>query len=370
MLKRKIVLTMMILLGMINSISTTEIEKAIQFAYNFQFTEAEEVLNRYRLNSPDDFQGIIGQIIYDFMRIKQNPLDENFDRMYSDLDEAEEVIENLSHLIPEQHVIFYTCFVEYYAMKSYALEERWLHTASHALEARKLAVQLEDNFIDYPDLLFILGEQDYTTSLAPDYLKPLLKGLNFSPDRTGGLENINIAVSDGGLTRYEAALFYIGACIYTEKDYSEAMAKAEAFLNELPENLSVRFFYIDLLLRMGQISEAESWMDHFQTRFDNGEINGKWVPRFIQMKGNLYNARGQYDDAVDFYQKALEFDTISGYTATEIALETGKLLDILGRRREAIDAYKMCYRGSGLTLQKDEAKALKKEAYIEERGSY
>lgn len=350
--------------------SFLEVDQAIQLAYNFQFDQAEDSLLSFRQRNPDDFQGDLGQVVYDFMRIKQNPLDENFKRLYRDVDVAENKLENLLDEGDSTLLVFYQCFLDYYLMKSYALEERWIYTASYALKARELAVELENELTTLPDLYFILGEQDYTTALVPDYLEPLLRGLNFTPDKEVGLANIHRASMIGGLTRYEATLMYISSCLYIEQDFPAAIKASEAFLKEFPGNLSVRYFNIDLMLRTNRITEAEYWIERLESEIVQDGVAGKWIPRQIQMKGNLFNAQGDFARAVESYEEALTYDELSGYTATEITLEMGKLLDILGRRREAEAVYKECYRGNGMSFQRDEARALKKDAYTGSRGSY
>ena len=66
----------------------------------------------------------------------------------------------------------------------------------------------------------------------------------------------------------------------------------------------------------------------------------------------------------------MEFPEISGYTATETALEIGKLYDIIGNRKEAVKAYKDSAKGNGLELHKEEARVLQRRPYTENRGSY
>ncbi len=359
----------MVLTGISAFSAPIRVDDAIQLAYNLKFDQAEEVLAEYRSENPADVWGDLGQVVYDFLKVKQDPGDENFNRIFSDLKTAEDKVDETDNSGGVDGT-FAACFLCYYRMKSYALSERWIHTAASAVEARKLSVELLERGNFPPEMYFILGEQDYTTSLAPDYLKPLLKGLNFSPDQAEGLAGIARAAKEGGLTRYEANLMYISSCIYIEKDYDSAIRTAESFLGEFPGNLSVRFFYIDLLLRTGRLSEAEKLLSFYETAPGSGELAGKWLPRYIQMTGNLCNALGDYNSAVELYRESLSFDEISGYTASEINLEMGKLLDITGRRQEAIAAYKACYQGDGFTLHKDEAKELKKDAYSADRGSY
>ncbi|MCK5201095.1 MAG: tetratricopeptide repeat protein, partial [Spirochaetales bacterium] len=337
---------------------------------NFQFSTAKAALDDYQQQNPEDFQGDMGRIVYNFLLLKQNPLEQNFERIYDHLKSTKKRVDEDLKNSENDLLRFYLCFIHYYYMKSYAMEDRWLMTLGHASKVRKLSVGLKDRIDDFPDLYFILGDQNYTTSLVPEYLKPMLKVLKFTPDRYGGYEFIRMAIEKADFTRYEAALMYIGSSLYIERDYLSALEASETFIKEFPGNMSVKFFLIDLLLRNGDIEEAELLMDRAKDDYNMGRLKGKWIPRYIEMTGNVSNSRGDYRNAIELYEKAMDFPDISGYTATEIALEIGKLYDIIGNREEAVKAYKVCAKGNGLELHKEEARVLQHSPFTESRGSY
>lgn len=369
--KNQILCAFIILIALpLGALNNPEVDKAIRLAYNFQFIASEAALDDFQRRNPEDLQGDIGRIVYNFLLLKQNPVEQNFNKIYDHLKSTKKRVDKAFNNNENDLLRFYLCFIHYYYMKSYAMEGRWLRTLAHASKARKLAVELKDRIDDFPDLYFILGDQNYTTSLVPEYLKPLLKVLNFTPDRYGGFSFIRQAVEKADFTKYEAALMYIASSLYVERDYLSALEASEIFIKEFPGNLSVQFFLIDLLLRKGDIEEAELLMESARNDFNMGRIKGKWVPRYIEMTGNVSNFRGDYRKAIELYEKAMEFPDISGYTATEIALETGKLYDIIGNREEAVRAYKVCAKGNGLELHKEEARVLQRSPFTESRGSY
>jgi len=352
------------------ALNSPEIDEAIKLAYNFQFSTSEKVLDDYQRRNPVELPGDMGRIVYTVQLLSQNPMEQNFDRMYDHLKNTKKKVTSDLKNGENDLLHFYQCFIHYYYMKSYALEDRWFKTLKHAMKARKLTVELMDRIDDFPDLYFIIGDQNYTTSLVPEYLKPLLKALKFTPDRYGGYEFIRLAIEKAEFTRYEAALMYIASSLYVERDYVNSYKTSELFIQQFPGNLSVRFFIIDLQLHKGNIEEAEQLMDGARDDFDAGRLKGKWIPRYIQMTGNISNFKGDYRKAIDLYKQAMEFSDISGYTATETSLEIGKLYDIIGDRKEAVKAYKECEKGNGLELHKEEARVLQRSPYTENRGSY
>ncbi|MBI9102476.1 MAG: hypothetical protein JEY99_08685 [Spirochaetales bacterium] len=347
-----------------------EITSALGLAYNFEFEKAEEILLRYRTGHPDSVEAELGIIVYDFLLINQNPSRENFNRIYDQLETLEERVTDYLKVYDDYIFRFYDCFINYYYMKSYALDGKWIRMAVHAARARELAVTLKTKINELPDLYFILGDQDYSTSLVPDYLSHFLRALKFSPDRYQGLSYIKEAVELGEFTRNEAALFCISTSIYVEKEYDEALERSYEFLEEFPDNLSVGFYLVDLLLRLGEIEAAEERFLLMEARVASGALGRKWIPRAIQMRGNLNNAMGDYGRAIEFYLEALGHRELSQYSVTEITLEMGKLYDIMGDRSAAQSAYRDCMKSGGLELMKDEAKLLRREAYEGGRGSY
>ena len=307
-MKKFEITVVLILLAVLSAgaLNNPEIDEAIKLAYNFQFSTAKAALDDYQRRNPEDLQGDMGRIVNNFLLVKQNPLKQNFDRIYDHLESTKKRVDNNIKNGKNELLSFYLCFIHYYYMKSYALEGRWFRTLTHAVEARKLAVELRGCIDDFPDLYFILGDQDYSTSLVPEYLKPLMKVLKFTPDRYSGFSFIRQAIEKADFTKYEAALMYIASSLYVERDYLTALKTSELFIKEFPGNLSVQFFLIDLLLRKGDVEEAELLMEQVEDNFDLGRINGKWVPRYIQMTGNFSNFRGDYKGAIELYKQAME----------------------------------------------------------------
>jgi tetratricopeptide (TPR) repeat protein len=308
--------------------------------------------------------------------INQNPKEDNFLRMYQALEEAEQRLGPLLAASSDppgddRHTLeFFQCLVDYYYMKTCALDGSWVRSVRHAVRARRGALALQAAGYANPDLPYILGDQDYSTALIPPHLKVFLAPLNFSPDREAGISHIRQTVIQGNLMQPEAAILYISANIYVEHNYQAAMETVRDFLQDFPDNLTARFFFIDLLLREGDLSSADQLLAGLTARYSEDLLSGKWEARLWQMQGNRLNAAGDYRGAVELYQRALDHPDFNGFSATEAALEMGKLLDILGDRQGAREAYRLSYRSRGLELLKTEARELRSHGFTGSTGSY
>ncbi len=341
---------------------------AVRNAYNFKFAESGRLLEEFIKKNPENLDGYAGRIIYDFLIINQDPDEKNIETIISHLKDLEIRADEACKKNNSSENRFFQCFTDYYLMKSLALSQNWAGSFSHAAKARSVALELKKEIRNIPDLYFIIGEQDYSSSLAPGSFRPAMKLFDFNPERLESLSMIETAMEKGLLTRQEAKIYYISSCIYIEKKYQRALDITDEFLVEFPDNLSARFYKIDILLRMGELEKAEKLLE--ASASEPYLLKGKWAARNTQMKGNLYNAKGNYTEALKLYSVAVEAEKLSNYTYTEITLEMGKLYDILGNRKEARQWFWKCEKSSGLAIQKEEAKTLRQEGYKGSRGSY
>jgi len=177
-------------------------------------------------------------------------------------------------------------------------------------------------------------------------------------------------MQNGRYTRYEAAQLDITLTTYIEKDYPAARASAEKFLEDFPDNLSVRFMYIDILLRQSELEAARVLLADLEPRMQLLPSSSKWQPRYTQMQANLLNAQGLYRQAIAAYQEAMKNPNLSAVSVGEIYLEIGKLHDILGDRSSAQAAYLACIKSDGLELHKEEARQYNQQAWRSPQASY
>lgn len=346
------------------------VREAIRLAYNFEFSAANRILKTHLELQGTDPEAHICRIVVDFLLLQQDPRPANLTQSFTNLEAARSLASQLQRTRAGPESDFFSCLVQYYLMKTSSLDKRWLATVASASQSRRLALDLERHSDRFPDVLYILGDQDYTATLVPAYLKPLFRAFNFRTDRAAGLESIRQASRKDGYTKYEASQLDITLTTYIEKDYPRARARANDFLVKFPENLSVRYMYIDILLRESDIESAMELLSGCEQAIRHLPATSKWRPRHQQMRGNLLNAQGQFRQAISAYTEALGNPNISAVSVGELYLETGKLYDILGERAAAQAAYQACIRSDGLEVHKEEARQYQRQSWPYGRGSY
>ena len=365
-----IIAGILLLLPLLPGFGNPGVNEAIALGYNFQFDSAKRLLQAILEQQPDNPEGHIGQIIVDFLLLQQDPRPARFAASYNSLEKAKDLAMEQQETRPGLESDFFFCLVQYYYMKTYSLDKRWLATVASAIQSRKLALELQAQSHEYPDVLYVLGDQDYTATLVPPYLKPLFRAFNFRATRAEGLEKIRQARQTGLYTRYEAAHLEITLTTYIEQDYPAARSCAALFLADFPDNLSVQFMYIDIMLRQAEIETARNLLNQAEQTVRLLPADSKWLPRYQQMKANLLNAQGLYRQAIAAYQEALDNPNISAVSAGEMFLEIGKLYDILGDRPSAQTAYRACIKSDGLEVHKEEARQYNNRAWPDKRASY
>jgi tetratricopeptide (TPR) repeat protein len=365
-----VIICSLLLLAPSRASGSPGVSEAIRLSYNFQFDAADRLLKTYREQRPSDPESHIAQIIVDYLQLQQDPRPVYFASSYANLERAKTLAAQQQKSQAGPASDFFFCLVQHYYMKTYSLDKRWLATVASANQSRKLALELQQQSQEYPDILFILGDQDYTATLVPGYLKPLFHAFNFRATRAEGLNYIRQAKQNGRYTRYEAAQLDITLTTYIENDYPAARISAERFLTEFPDNLSVRFMYVDILLRQSEIDTARNLLTSLEYDVRLLPSSSKWQPRYSQMQANLLNAQGLYRQAIAAYQKTLDNPNTSSVSVGEIYLEIGKLYDILGDRPSAQTAYTACIKSDGLELHKEEARQYSQQAWRSPRASY
>jgi tetratricopeptide (TPR) repeat protein len=365
-----VIICSLLLLAPLSASGSPGVSEAIRLSYNFQFEAADQMLEIIRQQQPADPEGLISQVVVDFLLLQQDPRPVHFTASYANLEKARNLAVQLQKTRAGPESDFFYCLVQYYSMKTYSLDKRWLATVASASQSRKLALELEQHSNQFPDVLFILGDQDYTATLVPGYLKPLFRAFNFRATRAEGLAKIRQARESGRYTRFEAAQLDITLTTYIERDYPAARVSAERFLADFPDNLSVRFMYIDILLRQSEIDTARDLLTSLEPEVRLLPASSKWQPRYQQMGANMLNAQGLYRQAIAAYQEALSNPNTSAVSVAEMYLEIGKLHDILGDRASAQAAYSACIKSDGLELHKEEARQYTQKAWLSPRASY
>ena len=129
----------------------------------------------------------------------------------------------------------------------------------------------------------------------------------------------------------ESVCWLKGHCLKGQGDYTGAIAAYEEAEDKGHDSFEVAMTMVDCLCRDGQIEEAEKKLMRASRP---GEIRAQY---HFQL-GRLHEAKGEHEEAMDEYDRAIELD--GNHTEALFYLAYG--CDLYGDEKEAIKYYRQC----------------------------
>jgi tetratricopeptide (TPR) repeat protein len=245
-----------------------------------------------------------------------------------------------------------------------AIEGKWLAAYRHgrqAFKAQKEAVEVNPELYD---AYLGVGMFHYYAATLPSVVKVLAK-LMFGGNKKQGLDEIRLAMEKGRFSRTAAQLFLVGIYLNTEKDYAAALELIRAGRREFPES---PFFH---LVEMMALENSRLWEEmrrearDFLARVERGEpfYRRKYLARGHLLLGNSHLVEKRPAAALEEYDLVLRDFPSEDRWITWTHLYRGKALDALGRRAEALEAYRAVRKRRDVWGLHDQAEALIDKPY-------
>jgi len=166
-----------------------------------------------------------------------------------------------------------------------------------------------------PALLFALvvlgcGSSDPSENAIRAYLEA--KELYLRGDVRGAVTQLETLVARAG--RFHQARFLLGKALFMSGRQEEAAESFASLLKDYPRYADAALWHARALMASGSREEAE-WALSEALAFSSED------PRFLYAAGSLWESRGEYQKALDYYQRA----AVSGNEIGEIYLSIGKI---------------------------------------------
>lgn len=222
-----------------------------------------------------------------------------------------------------------------------ALKRRWWAAFRAASKAEKYHRELLNQDPSFVDPLLTVGVSEYVTASLPWKVSWVAVFMGYSGSRQRGREMLETAAAKGSLVADDArtmlALFYT-----LDKNYQRAYDKLTQLLARYPRNYLVHLDMGGLTSRMGRHDQAvtlyQQILAKLERRIDGYDQLDR--PTVLNRLGAAYRAKGDQQMAANWFRRALDDPAAPARTRTITHLELGKTLDLLGRRKEAIDQYR------------------------------
>ncbi len=246
----------------------TLITEGIDSEYNMDFPAALSKFQEAKSIAPNDLRGHFFEqtIFYWKALLTRNKTDyETFLNLSDKLvEKCENIIDKNENDLDARLYLGWTYTIRAFAVG--LLGENYLKAASEIKDGNSnLSYVLEKN-PGYNDAALGLGVYNYLTSFIPRKLQWLTDILGFSGNRDEGKKYLKQASEKGTYTSNEAK-FYLTLLLWREEQYPEAEGYVQALITKYPTSPVV-------------------WM----------------------LKGGLFSQQDKMNDAIDAYEKSLEFN--------------------------------------------------------------
>jgi hypothetical protein len=226
---------------------------------------------------------------------------------------------------------------------NFLVRKAWMDSLRDATQARKNAELCLAADPSYTDARLILGVHDYIVgSLSWTYkILGFLAGIR--GDREGGIRQVELVARDAVNNKNDAKIL-LAAVYRREKKASQSIPLLEGLIEGFPRNYLIRLELAQMLGDLGERDKALAAIDQvieLQRRAAPGYSNLQ-PEKLAYLKGNLLFWFDDYPKAAEELRKAAQgrerLDLNTGLLAS---LRLGQTLDLMGKRREAEQAYRL-----------------------------
>ena len=231
---------------------------------------------------------------------------------------------------------------------NFLIRKLWRDSLKEFTQSRKLHQQALQIKPDFVDAMMVGGVHDYIVGSLPFSWKLLGFLIGFRGDRDGGLRTVERVAAEGQRARVEAMVLL--AVAYRRERHAE---KAVPLLNKLIEMFPRHYLYrlemVQMYADLGKKDEALAILKTMEDLRTAGATGYKNLPggKIYYSRGNLLFWYREYAGALSDLQRVTAAGTEAGLnTLMNAWLRMGQCYDMLGRRQEALRAYRQAIDGA------------------------
>lgn len=253
----------------------------------------------------------------------------------------------------------------------FLVEKDWmaaLHEFTAARKANQEILRIDPSFVD---ARLVLGLDEYIVGCLPFYLRAIGSIGGFHGDKEGGIRELQQVAKTGILNRYDAAV--ILAAIYRrERRPQQAIPLLSELALKFPQNYLLRLEQVQMYSDLGDKKSALEVLAEIE------DLRRRGVPGYANLppekvqyfKGNLLFWYGDLDPAlVDLKQVTERAEDLDLNTAVMAWLRLGQVYDLVGNRKDAIEAYRETMKTAPRSDAAAEAKSYISNPYRRKRTS-
>lgn len=225
---------------------------------------------------------------------------------------------------------------------NFLVRRAWMDALRDITDARKLHNRVAELEPSNTDALMLQGVHDYIVGSLPWYYRALGFLVGFRGDRERGVRTVRLVAEKGKWNRVDAKIL-LGVVARRERRPQDAVPIILELLEKFPRNFLLLFELSQMYSDLGRKADAVAALDRIE------ELKQSGAPGFVHLpieriefaRGNLLFWYDETGAAITHLRRATagaaKLDLNSAVTAW---LRLGQCLDLLGRRAEALEAYR------------------------------
>lgn len=232
---------------------------------------------------------------------------------------------------------------------NFLVRKSWREALREFTQARKLHQQALQIRPDFVDALFVSGVHDYIVGSLPFAMKMLGFLIGFRGDKEGGIRTVERVAREGESTRVDAMIL-LAVAYRRERHAEKAVPLLLSLIEMFPRNYLFRLEMVQMYADLGKKDEALAVLKVMDNLKSQGARGYKDLPagKIYYSRGNLLFWYREYGPAV------ANLERVTGASGMEAGLNThvnawlrlGQCYDALGRRTDALHAYRQAVSGA------------------------
>ena len=235
---------------------------------------------------------------------------------------------------------------------------------SHGKQAYKYHSELIEEDGEYYDAYLIVGLYEYIVDNLPWYVKWLAILLGYRGSEERGLRYVAIAAEKAPFVTDDARLLQM--VLYVREGRNEEALEDARYLHErYTRNYILYLNRAQILERMGKKGQSAEQYFALMQKAEAGVPNYYMLPLsvFRYQVGNKFMQLNRWEWALDQFQKSIQSAQTPEREKVLSCLRAGQILDLAGRRSEAMSYYEQVLRLENIEESHRQARRFLKRPY-------
>jgi tetratricopeptide (TPR) repeat protein len=225
---------------------------------------------------------------------------------------------------------------------NFLVRRAWMDALRDITDARKLHNRVAELDPENIDALMLQGVHDYIVGSLPWYYRTVGFLVGFRGDRERGIRTVRLVAEKGHWNRIDAKIL-LGVVARRERRPQDAVPIILELLEKYPRNFLLLFELSQMYADLGRKEDALRALDRIEELKRSGAPGFASLPfeRIEFARGNLLFWYDEPEAAIQHLRRAVAAaDRLDPNSAVGSWLRLGQCLDLLGRRQEAVAAYR------------------------------